>query len=126
MKSTFDFLESPLAIWVNKANISLREMSVPKLFDWYFKLVRVFFYNLKAKSILDLNELDYDNFPNGQYFYMILKQTDPRLQTNSDLPNEGDAYDTTRSRLLNLDFILRNIRSFYQVSIKSMLISYGL
>ena len=66
--------------------------------------------------MLDLTdaELNYENFPNGQYFYHILKQTDPRLQ-NSNLPNEGVPYDTTRSRLLNLDFILRNTRSFYQV-----------
>lgn len=64
---------------------------------------------------LNSNQLDYEKFPNGEYFYLLLKQTDPRLQ-NSNLPNEGEPYDTTRSRLLNLDFILRNTRSFYQVA----------
>jgi hypothetical protein len=58
-------------------------------------------------------ELLYDNFPNGQYFYQILKHADTRLQ-NFNLPNEGDPYNTTRSRLLNLDAIIRTIRSFYQ------------
>lgn len=85
LNSVFDFMESPLVVW--------------------------------AKSVLNLSEteLNYENFPNGEYFYQILKQTDPRLQ-NSNLPNEGSCvpYDTTRSRLLNLDFILRNTRSFYQ------------
>ncbi|CAF0824667.1 unnamed protein product, partial [Brachionus calyciflorus] len=83
MKTTVDFVNSPLVVW--------------------------------AKCLLDLtNEtVSFDRFPNGEYFYLILKNADPRLQ-NLMLPNEGELYDTTRSRLLNLDFILRNIRSFYQ------------
>ena len=38
------------------------------------------------------------------------------------MPNEGEPYDTTRSRLLNLDFILRNIRSFYQEILNHILL----
>jgi hypothetical protein len=76
-----------------------------------------------AKSILNISLLDLDKFPNGEYFYLILRQTDPRLQnSSSNLPNEGDPYDTTRSRLLNLDFILRNIRSFYQEILNHILL----
>lgn len=84
MKTSLDFLNSPLVVW--------------------------------AKCLLSLTNdtLYFDKFPNGEYFYLILKNADPRLQ-NLMLPNEGELYDTTRSRLLNLDFILRNIRSFYQV-----------
>ena len=39
------------------------------------------------------------------------RSSDPRLQ-NSRLPNETS---DTSSRLVNLDFILRSIRSFVQV-----------
>jgi hypothetical protein len=92
IKSVYDFLESPLVVW--------------------------------SKSILNLNindQFDYENFPNGQYFFMILKQCDPRLQ-NLCMPNEGDPYDTVRSRLLNLDFILRNTRLFYQEILNHILL----
>ncbi len=91
MKSVFDFLESPLVQWSN--------------------------------SILNINsnKSEYEKYPNGDYFYMLLKQSDPRLQ-NSALPNEGEPYDTTRSRLLNLDFLLRNIRSFYQDILNQILL----
>lgn len=72
---------------------------------------------------MNLTKVEYDKYPNGEYFYLILKQSDPRLQnSNSDLPNEGEPYDTTRSRLLNLDFILRNIRSFYQEILNHILL----
>ena len=91
MKTTIDYLESPLVVW--------------------------------AKCLLELvdDAIQYDHFPNGEYFYLILKNADPRLQ-NLMLPNEGDLYDTTRSRLLNLDFILRNIRSFYQHMLNHVLL----
>ena len=110
MKSVYDFLESPLVVWV-KTNLRINT-----IFSSGF-LSKIFSWTKKAKSILNLSKLDYDKFPNGEYFHMLLKQSDPRIQnSNSDLPNEGEPYDTTRSRLLNLDFILRNIRSFYQVN----------
>ena len=44
-------------------------------------------------------------------FIYILFNSDPRLQ-NSRLPNEAS---DTSSRLVNLDFTLRSIRSFVQV-----------
>ena len=83
MKTASEFLESPLAVW--------------------------------AKSVLNLTNLEYDKFPNGEYFYSILKLTDQRLanSSNKNAPNDGDPFDSTRSRLLCLDFILRKVRSFY-------------
>jgi hypothetical protein len=105
MKSEFDFMDSPLCVW--------------------------------TRSVLSENQLDYEKFPNGEYFHQLLKRSDPRLQnSNSNLPNDfstqlinhqnqqqSDHYDTTyRSRLLNLDFILRNIRSFYQDVLNQILL----
>jgi hypothetical protein len=134
MKTEFDFLDSPLCTW--------------------------------ARLVLAEAKLDYEKFPSGEYFYQILKRSDPRLQnSNSNLPNEfcpppaplhtpapsnshsssikhftsnnnpsasstninsnfeSNHYDTTyRSRLLNLDFILRNIRSFYQEVLNHILL----
>lgn len=94
IKSVDDFLDSPLAVWAKSL----------------------------SSTFSDDDGGGYDNFPNGQYFYHILKQADTRLQ-NLQLPNEGDPYDTTRSRLLNLDFILRNIRSFYQDALSHILLA---
>lgn len=105
MKTEYDFLDSPLCTWV--------------------------------RSLLGEAKLDYEKFPNGEYFHQLLKRSDPRQNSNSNLPNDfspsnaansaattslvsncmdsTQLYDTTyRSRILNLDFILRNIRSFYQ------------
>ena len=139
MKTEFYFLDSPLCTW--------------------------------ARLVLAEAKLDYEKFPSGEYFYQILKRSDPRLQnSNSNLPNEynpppppppppphpptthnnkyfnasnssssssnqisscngnssnfeSNHYDTTyRSRLLNLDFILRNIRSFYQEILNHILL----
>jgi hypothetical protein len=77
-----------------------------------------------ARSLSHLNQggpLNYDNFPNGQYFFQILKHADTRLQ-NINLPNEGDPYDTVRSRLLNLDCILRHIKKFYTEDLNQILL----
>ena len=96
IKSTFDYMETPLIIWAK---------SLPPLLT-------------TQRS----SQLNYENFPNGHYLFEILRHADSRLQ-NLSLPNEGDPYDTTRSRLLNLDFILRNIRSFYQDILNQILLA---
>lgn len=78
-----------------------------------------------AKSILNppAQTLNYARFTNGEYFYEILKQSDPCFQYLC-LPNEGSlAYETTRSRLLNLDFTLRKIKHFYQAALNHVLLT---
>ncbi|CAF0765219.1 unnamed protein product [Adineta ricciae] len=55
-------------------------------------------------------KLSYEQLINSSCFHAIIRSIDPRLQ-NSRLPNE--AADTS-SRLVNLDFILRSVRSFVQ------------
>jgi chromosome segregation ATPase len=72
-----------------------------------------------SESILDIklqNEcnFDFECFVNGEYFYKMFKLCDGRVQAGCELPNESDPLDLTRSRLLNLDFVLRHIRRFYQ------------
>lgn len=91
MKQIDEFLESPLCIW--------------------------------AKSILNLtNEtLVYELFPNGEYFFAMLKLVDPRLASLS-LPKDGHTFDPTRTRLLNLDHILRCVRKFYQQTLNHVLL----
>ncbi|UJR26609.1 hypothetical protein I4U23_007928 [Adineta vaga] len=66
---------------------------------------------LWAENFLKIeNKLSYEQLINSTCFHAIIRSIDPRLQ-NSRLPNE--AADTS-SRLVNLDFILRSIRSFVQ------------
>lgn len=108
MKTEFDFLDSPLCIWV--------------------------------RCVLGEASLVYEKFPTGEYFHQILKRSDPRLQhSNTNLPKEinqsssqsstsshnidSSVYDTTfRTHLLTLDFILRNIRAFYQDSLSQIIL----
>ncbi|CAF4094019.1 unnamed protein product [Rotaria sp. Silwood2] len=67
-----------------------------------------------AESFIEKeNKLSYEQLINSTCFHSIIRSIDPRLQ-NSRLPNE--AADTS-SRLVNLDFILRSIRSFVQVKL---------
>ncbi|CAF4033760.1 unnamed protein product [Adineta steineri] len=61
------------------------------------------------------NKLSYEQLINSTCFHAIIRSIDPRLQ-NSRLPNEAS---DTSSRLVNLDFILRSIRSFVQVGLMS-------
>jgi hypothetical protein len=95
MKTTEEYMESsPLIVWAR---------SVPHLTQG------------------GQQPLAYDNLPNGQYFFQILKHADTRLQ-NVNLPNEGDPYDTVRSRLLNLDYILRHVKKFYTEDLNQILL----
>lgn len=87
LKTVFDFIESPLVAW--------------------------------AKSILDIDSnksLNYDLFTNGEYFYRMLKRIDSHFEM-LHLPNQTviDTDSNVRSRLENLDYLMRNIKSFYRV-----------
>lgn len=91
LKTQLDFLESPLVEW--------------------------------AKSILDIDSnilLDYDLFTNGEYFYRMLRRIDSRFE-KLHMPNETvtGMESNSRSRLENLDYIMRHIKSFYRVIILS-------
>ena len=59
--------------------------------------------------------VDYDKYPNGDYLYELMRRAEPRL-AHLSMPNEDEPYNSSRWRLLNLDFILRNIRYCYQVN----------
>ena len=36
-----------------------------------------------TRSVLSENQLDYEKFPNGEYFHQLLKRSDPRLQNSN-------------------------------------------
>lgn len=94
MQSVCDFMESPLALWARS----------------------VLFATSTGGS-----QIDYELFPNGEYFHAMLKRIDFRLES-LNLPNDGDPMNTTRSRLLNLDYIMRSIRSFYHEMLNTILL----
>ncbi|CAF3286345.1 unnamed protein product [Rotaria socialis] len=73
-----------------------------------------------AESFFDAeNKLSYEQLINSTCFHAIIRSIDPRSQ-NSRLPNE--ATDTI-SRLVNLDFILRSIRSFVQDVLRYIIVA---
>ncbi|CAF2735540.1 unnamed protein product [Rotaria sp. Silwood2] len=73
-----------------------------------------------AESFIEKeNKLSYEQLINSTCFHSIIRSIDPRLQ-NSRLPNE--AADTS-SRLVNLDFILRSIRSFVQDVLRYIIVA---
>lgn len=75
---------------------------------------------LWAESIIQSDtKLSYEQLVNSTCFHAIIRSIDPRLQT-SRLPNE--AVDTG-SRLVNLDFILRSIRSFVQDVLRYVIVA---
>ncbi|CAF0838079.1 unnamed protein product [Rotaria sordida] len=73
-----------------------------------------------AESFIEKeNKLSYEQLINSTCFHAIIRSIDPRLQ-NSRLPNEAS---DTSSRLVNLDFILRSIRSFVQDVLRYIIVA---
>ena len=69
----------------------------------------------EAKELAeDISVFDYDKYLTGGYFVEMLHRSDPRLG-HLTRPNVEEPPSSTRYRLVNLDFVLRQIRRFYQV-----------
>ena len=65
------------------------------------------------KKALLIQNLEFDNFINGDYYHRILQKIYPFSKTI--LPNMNESNEKTDLYLINLDFILRYIRELYQV-----------
>lgn len=104
-KTVFDFFESPLVAWAKSILLDDNECD-----------------DTTTNNNICESSLNYDLFTNGEYFYRMLKRIDSRFEI-LHLPNETcGGNDDKRLRLENLDYLMRNIKSFYRVRLLYLVI----